>query len=362
MILSSSTGGGHNMRAYALKYWWEKNGGEAMVSFPLESTLKLYKFGSDLYNTIQRNCPRLHIFYFLFLEVMGIHRKKNSIFGTKKWIEDIKIFNPEVVVSVHAHLNHGYYQILKEKLNNNFKFFIYCGEMGDSWGFSRHWVNKLVDGFFGPFAETCSAAVKRGMPAEKTFQVEPLLRPAFYKDISAAEKKRLLSKYKINLEKPIYLLGTGANGVNRHLQILSALENSNVDCTVVALCGKNLRIFDEILLRKDDYKHYVLPLKQIDDNEMVFFLKVCDFFFTRPGAGSTTEAVACGTPIIFDVSGGIMPQEKNNLNFWKNRASETLVLKDPYKINKLIYKPIPKVRISLDSYPRKLMSYFKLNK
>ena len=50
---------------------------------------------------------------------------------------------------------------------------------------------------------------------------------------------------------------------------------------------------------------------------MVFFLKVCDFFFTRPGAGSTTEAVACGTPIIFDVSGGIMPQEKNNLNFGK---------------------------------------------
>ena len=82
------------MRAYALKYWWEKNGGEAMVSFPLESTFKLYKFGSDLYNTIQRNCPRLHIFYFLFLEVMGIHRKKNSIFGTKSGLKISKFLTP----------------------------------------------------------------------------------------------------------------------------------------------------------------------------------------------------------------------------------------------------------------------------
>ena len=72
------------MRAYALKYWWEKNGGEAMVSFPLESTFKLYKFGSDLYNTIQRNCPRLHIFYFLFWKLWVSIGKKNSIFGTKK--------------------------------------------------------------------------------------------------------------------------------------------------------------------------------------------------------------------------------------------------------------------------------------
>ena len=69
--------------------------------------------------------------------------------------------------------------------------------MGDSRGFSRHWVNKSVDGFFGPFGETCSAAVKRGMPADKTFQVEPLLRPAFYKDISEAEKKGYFQNIKL---------------------------------------------------------------------------------------------------------------------------------------------------------------------
>ena len=38
----------------------------------------------------------------------------------------------------------------------------------------------------------------------------------------------------------------------------------------------------------------------------------------RPSrAGMTTEAIACGTPVVFDLSRGMMPQESNNLNFWK---------------------------------------------
>ena len=36
----------------------------------------------------------------------------------------------------------------------------------------------------------------------------------------------------------------------------------------------------------------------------------------------TTEAIACGTPVVFDLSRGMMPQESNNLNFWKKRAAK----------------------------------------
>ena len=64
LILSSSTGGGHNMRAYALKYWWEKQGGRAKVSHPLESSFALYRMGSNFYNLIQKYFPAFHYFYF----------------------------------------------------------------------------------------------------------------------------------------------------------------------------------------------------------------------------------------------------------------------------------------------------------
>ena len=54
LILSSSTGGGHDMRAFALKEWWINRGYAAEVFHPLEQTSALYRFGANLYNFIQK--------------------------------------------------------------------------------------------------------------------------------------------------------------------------------------------------------------------------------------------------------------------------------------------------------------------
>ena len=61
----------------------------------------------------------------------------------------------------------------------------------------------------------------------------------------------------------------------------------------------------------------ILPFPRLDGNAMVKLLKVSNWILARPGAGLTTEAIVTGCPVIFDLSGGTMPQEKNNLNFWK---------------------------------------------
>ena len=54
LILSASTGGGHDMRAFALKHWWKELGLVAEVYHPLESASALYRFGTELYNFIQK--------------------------------------------------------------------------------------------------------------------------------------------------------------------------------------------------------------------------------------------------------------------------------------------------------------------
>ena len=118
LILSSSTGGGHNMRANALKYWWEQNGGSAKISQPLESSFILYRMGSNFYNFIQKIYPAFHFIYFNFLEIASLHRYKMFILGTTSWFEEIGRFKPDIVVSVHAHLNHGYFELLKERFSN----------------------------------------------------------------------------------------------------------------------------------------------------------------------------------------------------------------------------------------------------
>ena len=348
------------MRANALKHWWQSIGGNAIVSQPLETTSSLYKFGSNFYNFIQRFYPALHLFYFHFLEIASFHRNKRTIIGADPWLKEIKDFNPKLVLSVHAHLNHGYLDLLRDELGDFFKFAIYCGELADGNGFSRHWVNPMADYFLGPFDETCKAAKIRNMPVNKTLTVGPLLRKAFYRQSSEDFKNTVFNKYQISPDIPIFLLGTGANGVNRHIDVLNSLKNHHEKFQVIALCGSNLKIFTKIQEMKKNLKFNILPLKTIEDKEMALFLREAKFLFARPGAGTTTEALICGTPMIFDVSRGIMPQEFNNLNFWKLYSSEILCLKEPKNIYKFLGKPIPKIKINASSSPKVLLDHLEL--
>jgi UDP-N-acetylglucosamine:LPS N-acetylglucosamine transferase len=197
------------------------------------------------------------------------------------------------------------------------------------------------------------------MPKDKTLEVEPLLRTSFYKDLTKQEKNAVLTKYEIQTTKPTLLLGTGANGVNRHLEVLSSLHKLEHNFQVVALCGRNLEIYNKILLQKDKYDFKVIPLQIIDDYEMAVLLESSKLFFTRPGAGSTTEAVVSGTPVIFDISGGIMPQERNNLNFWSSRSSGLITLKNPMDISKYISNSIPWIKVELGTSPNKLITHLE---
>ena len=38
------------------------------------------------------------------------------------------------------------------------------------------------------------------------------------------------------------------------------------------------------------------------------------------------EALACGTNVVSNLCGGIMPQETNNLNYWKSGMPSQLLL------------------------------------
>lgn len=360
-ILSASTGGGHNMRANALKEWWNTQHGQARVYHPLEKTFFGYRFGCWLYNLIQKNLPRAHSLYFHFLERAAIHRGPRRILGRKNFLREYEKYAPHVVVSVHAHLNHGYFDMLRNSSDLKSKFSIYCGELAYSKGFSRHWVNPDVDAFWGPFEETCLAAQKHAMPAYKCLVAGPLLRKAFYKKPSANPWECLRDAYRISPNLPIYLLGTGANGVNQHAKVVRSFEKMSKPCQLVALCGENERIFRSLSERPDHSVVRVLPLPTIGDTEMALFLRISQFLFARPGAGITTEAISCGCPVVFDTTGGIMPQEQNNLNFWKKYADQLVTCSNPHRLGSIVdeLKTIPRVYFPLNESPAILLDAIK---
>ena len=344
------------MRAYSLRDWWQERGGDAQVYHPLENSFWAYRLGCHLYNLIQKKCPRLHFLYFFLLEIFSMHRKARFIFGKKRFVTALNRFSPHLVVSTHAHLNHGFFEIIEKESNLIIpKFIIYCGELDDGVGYSRHWINTKVDLFASPYEEGCRAALRRGMPKEKCFAVGPLLRKPFYQTKDHHDKVRL--KYKLQESLPVYLLGTGANGVNQHLSIIRAFKKTGICAQMVALCGDDAGTLLKLNREGSCGNLRLITLPKVGADEMVALLKISNWIFARPGAGLTTEAIVSGCPIIFDTSRGVMPQEYNNLNFWKKYANTVISCASSRALVDVVLSKgeIPKVHFPAGDSPRILL-------
>ena len=343
LILSSSTGSGHDMRAAALVQWVERLRGSEVSTRryqALEESSTLDHFGVDLYNWIQRHCPWAHHIYFNFLEVAGLHRKVSRLRGKKALLAIIRDFRPDVVVSTHAHLNHAYFEAIRQAMQPDPpRCLTYCGELHGSYGFSRHWVSPPADGFIAAVPSCAEAALARGMPKERIHLGGFLLKPAFYlkpdRSVKPPPPDSLKSLLADLPESPLVLLGTGANGANNHLAILRSLATLKQPVTIIALCGRNEAVLSQ-LKNLACPPHTLLPLGYRDD--MHDLLKAVDLAFIRPGTGSTCECIQSRCPILFNGIGGIMPQERITVRYLRTLGLRPEVVRRPTRFASALEK------------------------
>lgn len=337
LILSSSTGGGHDMRADALSQWLNKlHDGKVLVERwqILEESSAIDRLGVWLYNQIQRFFPLAHHFYFNCLELLGLHRQLIGIRNKSKWRKKARAFQPDTIVSTHAHLNHGYFKLLKEALApHSSRCLIYCGEMHGGYGFSRHWVNPKADAFIAAVPACAEAAEGAGMPKDRIHTSGFLLKPSFYEEEDKPpDLNTILGE---SLRGPVVLLGTGANGANNHRRVLRHLDAVPVPVNFIALCGHNQQAY-QFLKSLDIAPHRVIPLEY--QNNMAALLRAVDLAFIRPGSGTTSECIHCHCPVLFNGLGGVMPQERLTLLGVQRIGIEPVVLRRASQFGDVIGK------------------------
>ncbi len=332
LVLTSSTGGGHDMRAKALKKWAETEDGarfglKVTIHQALESTHGLYGFGVNLYNRIQQFWPKLHHIYFNFLEHACLHDSAQKIWGRDRFIDTVREVRPDLIVSTHAHLNHGFFELARWALPRELpKFVTYCGELSGGYGFSRHWVNPKADLFIGAVEETCDAASVFGMSDSRNWVGGFMLDPSFYGEPMAPEEKEayLKEEFGFSADEFLLVLGTGANGANNHIRALNALYEARVYPQVVALCGKKKETVREIAEWQKE--HPLLKVKPVPYyKNMSRLLGAASAVVARSGTGTTSEAILCQCPLIFNGVGGVMPQECITVKYCRKNGIGTLL-------------------------------------
>jgi processive 1,2-diacylglycerol beta-glucosyltransferase len=330
LILTSSTGGGHNTRARAFQSWAQREFGpdvSVRIHQALEETHGLYRFGVFLYNRIQRHAPWLHHVYFHFLEAAALFRSSGKMLGRGKFLAVLDEFKPDALLSVHASLNHGFFDLARAQLGRgNIFCATYCGELSGGRGFSRHWVNPEADLFIGAVEETCAAARALGMPADKCVTGGFLLDPSFYEPAPDESARRGFVENELSLDPDrfILLLSTSAMGANNHLRFLQALAGRKMDLQVVALSADPAVLVEQISVLQEQNPGLavrVLPFSQ----QMARLLSCTSAVVARPGTGTTSEAILCACPLLHNGMGGVMPQETITLKFCDARQLSRLI-------------------------------------
>ncbi len=325
LVLTSSTGGGHDARAEAFAEWCfqlYRHDVEVRIEQMLEKSSLVNRAGVGLYNRIQRSAPWVHKVFYAIVELLSVLNRRTVTFGQRYYLEVLKKFRPHLVFSVHDCLNRGYIQLAREVLGSDqVRCATYCGEFSGGWGYSRNWIEPTVDLYFSRTATARDYAVKRGMPTERTRVRGSLMMPRAYLEVfSPAERQAFLTK-KLGLNPELFtvFLATGGNGANNHRELLPVLLPYAERVQAIVICGRNKETYNDLVQWRATHPGFNCYLEAY--SEIVhLLLQVSQVIVTRGGTTTCSKALHFQCPILFNAFGGIMPQEQLTWKFFHNGA------------------------------------------
>jgi processive 1,2-diacylglycerol beta-glucosyltransferase len=316
LILTSSTGGGHDSRAYSLKTLLEAAGcREVRVEHLLENSSWLPRFGVWVYNTIQKNAPGLHNIYWHIAEVFARFQGKKLSFGRDYYLKLLSAFRPHLIVSMHDCLNRGYFQEAKALLGDNVRTCTYCGEWSGGTGYSRNWMEPSADLFVSRTKDAQDFAVACGMDPARC-EVFCNLLPARVFTAPMDDARRGAFRESLGLKPRAFtvLMAAGAVGANNHVRLLDRLVTIP-GTQAIAFCGKSQHARARIERWKERHPEYPLFVEGYS-TRVHELLQASDCVVSRGGANTTAEALYHGCPILFNRLGGVMPQERLTIRYF----------------------------------------------
>jgi processive 1,2-diacylglycerol beta-glucosyltransferase len=228
---------------------------------------------------------------------------------------------------VHDCLNRGYFQLARRMLGaDQVRCATYCGEFSGGWGYSRNWVEPTVDLYFSRTPTASDYAVKLGLPRERARVRGYLMQPRSYFEVFTPAERRAFREHKLGLRPDRFtvFLATGMNGANNHLELLPALVDHADRVQAIVVCGRNQSAYNELVHWRTQHPEFSCF---IDSNSDVMYLlmQASDAIVTRGGTTTCAKALHFRCPIIFNTFGGVMPQERLTLKFFKNSGAAELV-------------------------------------
>ena len=308
LIISTSAGTGHVAAGTALQKAFQADPRveEVRHEDALDFTNKLFRdFYSKLYETLIHTAPA---FLGWFYKNSDEPWKNDAVrlrldrLNTGPLITFIHDFEPDIIVCTHfmpagiiSHL------IRNRKLDTHLSIVV------TDFAFHAMWLSRAFHRYFVALDETKAHLEALGLP-EKRITVSGIpIDPSFGENIDRAAVRR---RYKLDPERTTLLVSAGALGVGPAEDVVTRLKQLEHEAQAIVICGKSdqLRKKIERMTRRDP-NYRIIGFT----DRMAELMKISDVFIGKPGGLTTSEALACGLPMV--IVSPIPGQEERNSDF-----------------------------------------------
>ena len=297
LILSCSTGGGHNTAAQAVFEALTERGHHAvrMDPYTLVSEELANKVGQTYIKLVQKS-PKL---FGAVYDLGNAYRKlpgrspvyhingKMAPYMQKYLAEHLT----DVIVCTHLYPA----EILTHMRLNSMETppFVFIATDYTCVPFTEE---SDCDLYVTPSPLLSSDFTGRGIPAEKLRPLGIPVRLEFSDDTITKDRAR--EALNLPKDRRTLLLSGGSMGAGSIINAVRALLpylEQNADCDLNILCGSNEALFDSV---KTEFAKngQITPMRST--NKMALYLKASDVFISKPGGLSSTESAAAGVPLV----------------------------------------------------------------
>ena len=335
LIMSASTGGGHNRAAKAMKEEIEKRciNGE-YITCEIVDSLKLInttmdKIISSGYEKSAKYTPKAWggVYKISDANIMSKHEFKGNLFNSllssrlKKLLKESK---PDLIIGTHPF---PMIALSTLKKNNN----IHSLSRSESFykstkvdippmisvltDYTTHstWIQNEIDYYIVGHEYVKELLVYEGVDSEK---VKAFGIPVEKSFLSHRDRETVLTELGLSPEKLTVLLMGGSFGVGNIKETLEDLIAIDRDFQILVITGRNEHLKDKLSKMLDSTIHNKNICLLGYTNKMNDILASIDVLISKPGGLTTTEALLNDVPMI--VPYFIPGQEEENLDFLTN--------------------------------------------
>ncbi|HHU89541.1 MAG TPA: hypothetical protein GXZ22_00615 [Clostridiaceae bacterium] len=250
----------------------------------------------DSFNHLTRSNTVMRLFFQQF-----IHKGMKYIFNYK----------PDIVFSTHFFCS-SVALFARDKYDLPYKVFSY---MTDPVRGHNLWVNPRIEAVIVSTEEAKEFLIKQGEPRNKVKVLPFPLNKKFFIQLTKT-REEILNNLGLDPSRKTLLATSGGQGIGDTSEYIKELYNRNFPFNIIAICGKNKDLFNELNLMKSntDSKTPLAVLGFVDN--MHELLEASDIAIAKGGASTTFEVLVKKVPTIFTHCAAL--HEKGNIDFCVN--------------------------------------------